>query len=234
MPVTYQLEWDKTGERFYESGVSHGVQYPMNDNGIYPKGVAWNGLTGIDENPDGAEEQVLWADNIKYAAFRTPENHKGNIKAYTYPDEWKACDGQKSPTGLEGMTIGQQRRQPFGFCYRTEIGNDTAMESDDGYILHIVYNSTVSPSSKSRTTQNENPDAVEFSWDFASTPVPVEGVTGVKQTSTLELNSLKLGANKMAAIETVLYGTAASGNDAAVDARLPLPTEIISILNSAT
>lgn len=230
MPTAFKLEWDKTGERFYESGVSRGVLYPMDSTGAYPDGVEWNGLTGVDENPDGAEEQVLWADNIKYAAFRTPENHKGNIKAYTYPDEFKACDGQKSPTGLEGMTLGQQRRQPFGFCYRTEIGNDTAMDSDDGYILHLVYNATVSPSSKSRTTQNENPDAVEFSWDYSSTPVPVTGIDDVKQTSTVELNSLKLGTAKMAAIEAVLYGTAAEGSTAAVAARLPLPGELKTIL----
>ena len=237
MPTNFQLKWDQTGERFYESGVSHGVLYPMNSSGAYPKGVVWNGLTGVDENPDGAEEQVLWADNIKYATFRTPENHKGNIKAYTYPDEWKACDGQKSPNGMDGLTFGQQKRQPFGFVYRTEMGNDTAVESDDGYILHLVYNSTVSPSSKSRTTQNENPDAVEFSWDYSSTPVQVTEVTGVNQTSTLELNSIKLGSAKMAAIETVLYGTAATTGTnatAAVDARLPLPDEVYTILAAVT
>lgn len=231
---TFQLAWDQTGERFYESGVSHGVLYPMSSAGTYPKGTAWNGLTGVDENPDGAEENVLWADNIKYATFRTPENHKGNIKAFTYPDEWKACDGQKSPSGMDGLTIGQQKRQPFGFCYRTEIGNDTAAESDDGYILHLVYNSTVSPTSKSRTTQNENPDATEFSWDYSSTPVPVTGITGASQTCTMELNSIKLGSDKMAAIEAILYGTAASGQTAAVDARLPLPDEIITTLSAIT
>lgn len=231
-----KLVWDQTGERYFESGISHGVLYPMDNNGAYPEGVAWNGLTGVDENPDGAEEQVLWADNIKYAAFRTPENHKGNIKAYTYPDEWKACDGQKTAGTLTGMTFGQQRRQPFGMCYRSEIGNDTAMDSDDGYILHLDYNSTVSPSSKSRATQNENPDAVEFSWDFSSTPVPVTGVEGVKQTCTIELNSLKLGANKMAAIEAVLYGTDAvsGGSGNGTTARLPLPDEVYDIISKAT
>ena len=224
----FTLEWDKVGERFFESGVSQGVLYPMTSAGAYPKGVAWNGLTGVDENPDGAEEQILWADNIKYATFRTPENHKGSIKAYTYPDEWLPCDGQRSPGELAGLTFGQQKRQPFGFCYRTEIGNDTALEDDDGYILHLVYNSTVSPSSKSRATQNENPDAVEFSWDYSSTPVPVSNVEGVKQTATLELNSLKLGKAKMDAIEAVLYGNGEA------NARLPLPNEVITILNNAT
>lgn len=221
-----KLVWDAPGTRFYESGVCNGVLYLMKDDGTYDNGVAWNGLTGIDENPDGAEEQVLWADNIKYAAFRTPENHKGNIKAYTFPNEWKLCDGQRSPTGLEGMSIGQQRRVPFGFCYRTEKGNDTSMDSDDGYIIHVVYNSTVSPSSKSRATQNENPDAVEFSWDYSSTPVPVTGVTGVKQTSTLEFDSLLLGAAKMTALEALLYG---SENK---EPTLPSPSEIITALKA--
>lgn len=223
-----KIKWDQTGERRYQYGVNHGVLYPMGASGTYPLGVAWNGLTKVDENPDGADEQVLWADNIKYAAFRTPENHKGNISAYTHPDEWYACDGQKSAGDLDGMTFGQQSRTPFGLCYRTEIGNDTALESDDGYILHIVYNATVSPSSKSHNTKNENPDAEEMSWDYSSTPVPVEGIVGVEQTSTVELNSLKLGTARMTAIEAVLYG---SEN---IEPRLPLPAEIAQILSAVT
>lgn len=228
-----KLKWDETGKRFYQTGVSHGVLYPMDSSGAYPLGVSWNGLTKIDENPDGAEEQVLWADNIKYAAFRTPENHKGNISAYTHPDEWYACDGQKSASGLDGMTFGQQRRNPFGLCYRTEIGNDTAMDTDDGYILHIVYNATVSPSSKSHNTKNENPDAEEMSWDYSSTPVPVEDIDGIEQTSTIELNSLKLGDTKMTAIEAVLYGTDGSGGAEGTVPRLPLPAEIYDIISKA-
>lgn len=232
--VTPQLKWDQTGERQYEAGVSKCVLYPMVSN-AYPKGVAWNGLTGVDENPDGAEVQEFWADNIRYASFRTPEDFKGNIKAYTYPDEWLPCDGQVSPSGLAGLTIGQQTRQAFGMCYRTEIGTDTNPEA--GYILHLVYNCTVSPSSKTRSTKNENPDVVEFSWDFDCTPVPVT-IGGVeKQTSTIELNSITLGATKMAAIEEKLYGKAATTGTnatAAVDAYLPLPDEVMSIISSAT
>lgn len=232
-----KLVWDAPSERYFESGVSKGVLYPMKADGTYDDGVAWNGLTGVDENPDGAEEQVLWADNIKYAAFRTPENHKGNIKAYTYPDEWLPCDGQRSPTGLDGLRVGQQKRTPFGFCYRTEIGNDTGTEGDDGYIIHIVYNSTVSPSSKSRTTQNENPDAVEFSWDYSSTPVAVtEAGTGIHQTCTIELNSLKLGSAKMAAAEALLYGVDAdaTNNIAASLPQLPDPDTLITTLKAVS
>lgn len=216
-----KLTWDQTGERWFQTGVSKGVLYPMTASGTYPLGVAWNGLTKVDENPDGAEEQVLWADNIKYATFRTPENHKGNISAYTHPDEWYACDGQKGIETLPGITFGQQKRQPFGLCYRTEESNDANAEE---YILHIVYNSTVSPSSKSHNTQNENPDAEEMSWDYSSTPVPVEGVSGVEQTATIELSSRQLGTTKMTAIENVLYGSTTA------DARLPLPAEIATLL----
>ena len=234
MPNSYLLKWDQTGERWYQNGVSHGVLFPMTSEGTYGDGVVWNGLTGIDENPDGGDITDLWADNIKYASFRNPENYGGTIKAYTYPDEWLPCDGQKA---VGGVVYQGQKRQPFGLCYRTELGNDTMTDTDDAYILHLVYNATVSPSSKSHATQNENPDAEEMSWDFKSLPVAVEGVTGVAFTSKLELDSRKLTATKMAAIEQVLYGTpAVTGTNAAaaVPARLPLPGEVASIIAAAT
>lgn len=225
--TTYKTHWDATGEREYQTGIDRGVLYPLDtETKTYPKGVAWNGLTGWDENPDGAEVQNLWADNIKYATFRTPENHKGNIKAYTYPPEFRACMGLKSPTGMAGMTFGQQARASFGACYRTMKGND--IQEDAGYILHLVYNSTISPSSLSHTTKNENPDAVEFSWDYESTPVEVTGVTDITQTSTIELDSTLFSKAKMDAIEAVLYGT---GN---TDGRLPMPGEVYSIINAVT
>ena len=227
MPATFQLQWDQTGERWYQSGVSHGVLYPMDANSEYSKGVVWNGLTGVDENPDGGDTTDLWADNIKYASFRNPENYGGNIKAYTYPDEWCDCDGFKV---VNGISYQGQKRKPFGLCYRTEIGNDAA---DEEYILHLVYNATVSPSSKSHATKNENPDAEEMSWDFKSTPVAVTGVSGVEFTSSIELDSRRLTDNQMAAIKQVLYGTpATTGTNAtaAVDARLPLPGEVASII----
>lgn len=232
-----RIKFDETGERFYESGVSCGVLYLMNDDGTYGEGEAWNGLTGIDENPDGGDEQVLWADNIKYATFRAPENHKGNIKAYTYPDSFKKCNGMRTHSTMGGISVGQQKRAPFGFCYRTEKGNDTAQDTDDGYIIHVVYNCTVSPTSRSYSTQNENPDAVEFSWDYSSTPVPVTKITGVKQTSTMEFDSLLLGAAKMTALEKLLYGSdATTGENAqtATTATLPTPDAIIDALAAVT
>jgi len=226
--VHKKLEWDKTGERFYHTGVCNGVLYLQDANGAYPKGVAWNGLTRVNGNPDGAESTVLWADNMKYAAFRSAETYNGSINAYMWPDEWYQCDGYRSPTGLEGMHIGQQTRAAFGFCYRTEVGNDTGNEEDDGYVLHLVYGATASPSDQEHDTMNDNPDAVEFSWDFETTPVKMStALTKSKPTSYIELESLKLGEAKMTAIENVLYGS----NTA--DARLPLPDEVASILASA-
>ena len=219
--VEFEIKWDETGERWYQNGVSHGVLYPMDANSAYPLGVAWNGLRGVDENPEGGDITDLWADNIKYASFRNPENYGGNIKAYTYPDEWLPCDGQLL---VDGVAYQGQKRKPFGLCYRTELGNDSVAEE---YILHLIYNSTVSPSSKSHATKSENPDAEEMSWDFKSTPVNVTGVTGVTTTSVVEVDSRRFTDAQMLALEKVLYGF----NN--TDARLPLPGEVASILAAA-
>ena len=224
-----RLTWDGTGERFYHTGVKNGVLYVQSGTS-YPKGVAWNGLISVDSTPDGAELQELWADNMKYASFRSAETYGGTIKAYTFPDEFYACDGYASPADLDGMHIGQQNRASFGFCYRTEIGNDTASDSDDGYILHLVYGATVSPTDMTHETINDSPSAGEMSWEFKTTPVTVASTTlaNGKATSYIQLNSLELGSTKMTAIETVLYGSTTA------DARLPLPDEVKTILAAAT
>lgn len=224
--VTYNLTWDGTGQRKYENGVNHGVLYPQT-NGAYPLGVAWNGLTAVTESPDGAEPTDLWADNIKYASMRSAETFGGTIEAYTYPDEWMECDGSAELS--DGVVIGQQARKPFGLCYRTEIGTDANPEA--GYKLHLVYGATASPSERAYETINDSPDAITFSWEFETTPT---NVTGHKATALLTIDSTKLTAAKMTAIESVLYGTAASGNDAAVDPRLPLPDEVASIIAAAS
>ena len=230
MATAYKLEWDKTGEREYEVGVSRGVLYPMTGS-VYGAGVAWNGLTGVDENPDGGDINEVWADNIKYATFQTPENHKGTIKAYMFPDEFYPCNGMISPSNMPGLVYGGQPRKSFGFCYRTEIGTDA--DESAGYKLHLVYNSKVQPSSRSHATKSENVDPEEMSWDYSSTPVAVTGVSGVDQTSTVEIKSTDFTDAQMEALEAVLYGTAASGNTSAVAARLPAPGEVYTILNEA-
>lgn len=219
--ATQRLTWDDAGKRLYETGVKQGVLYPQDDNGAYPKGVAWNGLTAVTESPEGAEPTPLYADDIKYLNLLSTEEFKATIEAYIYPDEFAECDGSGSL--VEGVTIGQQDRKTFGLSYRTSLGNDVK-GNEYGYKLHIVYGCLAAPSEKAYATVNDSPEAITFSWEVSTTPV---NVTGFKPTASLVLDSVKLGAAKMKAIEDVLYGSSAA------EARLPLPDEIKSIIESA-
>lgn len=219
--ATQRLTWDDAGKRLYETGVKQGVIYPQDDNGAYPKGVAWNGLTAVTESPEGAEPTPLYADDIKYLNLLSTEEFKATVEAYTYPDEFAECDGSGSL--VEGVTIGQQDRKTFGLSYRTSLGNDVK-GNEYGYKLHIVYGCLAAPSEKAYATVNDSPEAITFSWEISTTPV---NVTGFKPTASLVLDSVKLGAAKMKAIEDVLYGSSAA------EARLPLPDEIKSIIESA-
>lgn len=219
-----KLVWDKTGERLYETGVKQGVLYPMDANGAYPKGVAWNGLTNVTESPSGAEATALYADDIKYLNLMSNEEFGGTIEAYTYPDEFAECDGSASIA--TGVYIGQQARKTFGFCYRTTIGNDVESNAH-GYKLHLVYGALASPSEKAYATINDSPEAITFSWEFSTTPV---NVTGFKPTACLTIDSTKVDAEKLAALEKILYGDDA--DDTAV-ARLPLPDEVAHVMAAA-
>lgn len=219
--ATQRLTWDDAGKRLYETGVKQGVLYPQDNNGAYPKGVAWNGLTAVTESPEGAEPTPLYADDIKYLNLLSTEEFKATVEAYTYPDEFAECDGSGSL--VEGVTIGQQDRKTFGLSYRTSLGNDVK-GNEYGYKLHIVYGCLAAPSEKAYATVNDSPEAITFSWEVSTTPV---NVTGFKPTASLVLDSVKLGADKMKAIEDVLYGSSAA------EARLPLPDEIKSIIESA-
>ncbi len=228
-----KLVWDATGSRFYETGVSKGVLYVQKSDGTYDKGVAWNGLTSVSENPDGAEPNDLYADNIKYASLRSAETFGCTIEAYMYPEEFNQCDGNYSPSSAVGVYIGQQPRRPFGFCYRTEIGSDTHTDSDAGYKLHIVYNATASPSDKSFETINDSPDAITFSWEVTTTPVET-GITGVKPTATIVIDTTKLSSQAketyLPALEAVLYGSGTtSGTN---DPSLPDPATVISYITT--
>lgn len=220
-----RLVWDATGSRFYENGVDHGVLYPQKDDGTYDNGVVWNGLTGVTESPDGAEANDLWADNIKYASMRSAETFGATIEAYTYPDEFAECDGSAEP--YPGLRLGQQKRKPFGFSFRSNIGNDTASESDDGYKLHLIYNATASPSERAYETINDSPDAITFSWEITTTPV---AVNGYKPISTIIIDSTKIDSGKLTAIENLLYGTDAEGNTAATVGTLPSPQDILDLM----
>lgn len=218
-----KLVWDKTGERLYETGVKQGVLYPMDAKGTYPKGVPWNGLTNVTESPSGAEATALYADDIKYLNLMSNEEFGGTIEAYTYPDEFAECDGSASIA--TGVYIGQQARKTFGFCYRTTIGNDVESNAH-GYKLHLVYGALASPSEKAYSTINDNPEAVTFSWEFSTTPV---NVTGFKPTACLTIDSTKVDAEKLAALEKILYGDDA---DDSATARLPLPDEVAQVISA--
>lgn len=217
-----KIVWDQTGERFYETGTDRGVLYPA-VNGAYPKGVAWNGLTGVDENPSGAEESKFFADNIKYLGLRSAEDFGATVTAYTYPDEFAACDGSATPT--PGLYIGQQTRKPFGMSYRTKVGNDVAGD-DLGYKINLVYGATASPSQRSYKTINDSPEPIEFSWELATTPVAVE-IENLKPAAHLTIDSRTTPAEKLKALEDILYGTENK------DARLPLPKEVYELLSAA-
>lgn len=215
-----KIEWDKTGERLYETGVKNGVLY-VQEAGAYPKGVAWNGLTAVTESPSGAEATPLYADDIKYLNLLSAEEFGATIEAYTYPDEFAECDGSASLA--TGVMIGQQARKTFGLCYRTTIGNDTD-GNDHGYKLHIIYGALAAPSEKAYATINDSPEAITFSWEVTTTPV---NVTGAKPTASITIDSTKADPEKLTALEKILYG------DAEVEARLPLPDEIKELFAAA-
>lgn len=217
-----RLEWDKTGEKLYETGVDMGVLYPKDSSGTYPKGVAWNGLTAVNESPSGAESTALYADNAKYLELISTEEFGGTIEAYMYPDEFAKCDG--SAELGEGIVATQQERQHFGFCYRTLIGSDTE-GTKHGYKIHLVYDAVAKPSSKDNATVNESPEAVTMSWEFSTTPVKVNK-EGIKPTAHLIINSTKLSEAKLKKLEDTLYG------DDSNAAKLPLPDEILELISA--
>ena len=214
------ITWDETGKRFYETGVDHGVLYPISESGKYTPGVAWNGLTALTETPEGAEIEDLYADNIKYLSLLSAETFGGTIEAYTYPDEFMECDGSKELTA--GVVAYQQTRKTFGLCYRTVLGNDVD-GNDKGYKLHLIYGCKASVSERAYSTINDSPEAITFSWEFKSTPVTVSKA-GFKPTSCIIIDSTKVAKEKMTLLENKLYG------DVSTEPELPLPDEVLSII----
>ena len=227
MPTpSFLLEWDKAGERLYETGVDRVVLYPIRDTisdptDPYDAGIAWNGVTGITQSASGGEPTPLWADNIKYLNLISAEEASLSIEAYTYPDAFEECDGSREI--VTGAVIGQQPRKMFGLSYRTLIGNDQK-QSDYGYKLHLVYGCLASPSERSYATVNDSPEAISFSWSVTTTPVEVPGF---KPTSIITIDSTKTDAAKMAALESILYGIAGTNS---TDPKLPLPAGVIAAL----
>jgi hypothetical protein len=215
MPV---LVWDQVGERLYETGVDHGVLYTPDAQGVYASGVAWNGLTSVSETPSGAESTAQYADNIKYLNLISAEEFGATIEAFTFPPEFNEHDGLATPE--TGVVVGQQPRKMFGLSYRTRLGNDVDGE-EYGYKLHLVYGCIASPSEKAYNTINDSPEAITFSWEISTTPVPV---TGYKPTSLIVVDSSLVDALGLTALETALYGDATTGV-----AHLPTPDEVIAM-----
>lgn len=215
-----KIVWDKTGERLYETGVEQGVLYNIDERGAYSKGVPWNGLTAVTESPSGAEATPLYADNMKYLELQSAEEFGATIEAYTYPEAFGECDGTAAIA--QGIIIGQQSRKIFGLSYKTVVGNDVK-NNDYGYKLHLIYGAKAAPSEKAYSTINDSPEAITFSWEVTTTPVPV---TDHKPTSTLVIDSTKVGEGVMKKIEDVLYGTTEA------EPRLPLPDEVLTIISA--
>ena len=215
-----RITWDNAGERYYETGVKMGVLYPIQNDGKYTKGVAWNGLTAVTESPSGAEASALYADDIKYLNLMSNEEFGATIEAYTYPDEFAECDG--SAALADGVMLGQQKRKTFGLCYRTTLGNDVD-GNDYGYKLHLIYGCLAAPSEKAYSSINDSPEAITFSWEVSTTPV---NVSGFKPTSQITIDSTKVDETKLKALEDMLYGAESA------EAKLPLPDEIATLFSA--
>ena len=213
-----RLIWDEVGQRFFETGVKNGVLYVQDNDGSYKNGVVWNGLTAVTESPSGAEETPLYADDVKYLTLRSAEEFGATVEAYTYPEEFEQCDG--SAAIAAGVTIGQQARRAFGLCYRTSVGNDIQGQNFS-YKLHLIYGCTVAPSEKSYSTINDNPEAITFSWELSTVPVPVDGFS---PTASLVIDASKVDEGKMELLEDALFG------DESNEAKLLLPNEIMEML----
>ena len=211
-----KLVWNEIGKRFYETGVEKGVLYPQ-EGGAYPKGVVWDGLTGVTESPSGAEATPLYASNIKYLNLMSKEEFGATVEAYTYPDEFAACDGSAELS--KGVSVGQQPRKLFGMSYVTLKGNDTE-STDHGYKIHLIYGAMASPSERAYATVNESPEAITFSWSITTTPVEIKGM---KPSACITIDSTKVEKDKLKALEDALYGTAEK------EAHLPLPEELLTI-----
>ena len=215
-----RLIWDEVGQRFFETGVKNGVLYVQDNDGSYKNGVVWNGLTAVTESPSGAEETPLYADDVKYLTLRSAEQFGATVEAYTYPEEFEQCDG--SAAIANGVTIGQQARRAFGLCYRTSVGNDIQGQNYS-YKLHLIYGCTVAPSEKSYSTINDNPEAITFSWELSTVPVPVDGFS---PTASLVIDASKVDEGKMQLLEDALFG------DESNEAKLLLPNEIMELLKA--
>lgn len=219
-----RIVWHGTGDRRYETGVDRGVLFVKGTTG-YGEGVAWNGLTAVTQSPSGAEATPHYADNTKYLNLVSAEEFGGTIEAFTYPDEFEACDG--SVDIAPGVSIGQQVRSEFGFTYRTKIGNDVN-GVNHGYKIHLVYEALAAPSEKAYATINESTEPLTFSWEFTTTPLPVNvaEMPNLNATARLTIDSTKVEPTALSALEALLYG------DETSEPELPTPDEVFTLFSA--
>lgn len=230
-----KITWDPVGERLYEIGVDHGVIYPQNASGTYQEGSAWNGLTSVNSSPSGADANKTYADNIEYLVLRGAEEYGGTIEHLFLPDAALPCDGIRLVNGVE---VPSQVRLPFGFCYRTLLGNDTQFD-DYGYILHIIWGATMSPSEKQYATKSDTPEPIALSNEFSCQPVTLTTVDPatnkvLRPCAHLEINSTRVTSESLTTLENKLYGTdAGSGSDGTAPT-LPTPDWVLSTIVAKT
>ena len=217
-----KLVWDALGERYYETGVSKGVLYVVDEAGAYGDGVSWSGLTNVTQTPSGAEATALYADNIKYLNLMSEEDFSAKIEAYYYPDEFEECDGSKEL--VPGVSVGQQPRKSFGFSYQTIIGNDTKRNAY-GYKIHLIYGCTAKPSERSNATVNESPEAVTLSWELSTVAAEI-AMDGFKPSAKITIDSTKVDPAKLKELEDLLYGTAGA------EASLPTPDAVAALIGT--
>lgn len=215
-----KMVWDQTAQRLYETGVEQVALFVQNQ-GSYGAGVAWNGVTALNITPSGAEPTALWANNRKYLNLMSAEEIGATVEAYTYPDEFMACDG--SATVAPGVYIGQQARKSFALAGKTLIGNDTE-GNKHGYKLHLLWGCLASPSEKAYATVNDSPEAITLSWEVTTTPVEVEGY---EATAYMCIDSTKTDAAKLKALEAKIYGSESE------EPAMPTPAEVISMMAEA-
>lgn len=211
------MSWDDTGKRFYETGVDHVMLFVQNSDGTYQNGTVWNGVTGITEKASGGDANAIYADNLKYLNLMSAENYGASLTAYTYPDEFDACNGYVAPIDGVRAVVGQQGRTAFALAYRTKMGNDAAGE-EYGYKFHLIYNAKASPSEKSHSTTSENPEATEMSWELSTTSITFtyDGVEYKTASIDIELPNADIettqGAKIKAAMDKI-FGQDPNQND---------------------
>ena len=211
-----RLGWDDIGQRHFKAGIDRGVLYPMLDD-EYLNGVAWNGITGVDDGTSGHDQTMLYTADRRTAILFSPYDKGGTIKCYTYPDEFDDCIGnlQVAP----GLFATAQEQTPFGLCYRVKLGNDVK-GIDAAYELHLIYGAVVTEGKFSPSTINSDLNIQELSFSYECT---VEEAENHEATAHMVINSRLMDPEKLATLEAILYG------DDDNDPRLPLPDELYDI-----